>query len=159
MDTVLFLLHIRGHKPLLVFFSRGGKIREIPFAMDIIFAGGKFSAKLSCMSGHFVLVRLCIIKQACMICLMIRTSCIRRPCITERRMQCYQVLNTSVVIYVYKLCNPTVAVFYSSQLWDLSNNCIDTLSISWRKSIIMSCLQWLSATALIHPSFPQCRLR
>ena len=27
--------------------------------------------------------------------LMIRTSCIRRPCITERRMQCCQILNTS----------------------------------------------------------------
>ena len=49
MDTVLFLLHIRG--PLLVFYFRveetfaGGKFREIPFAVDIIFAGGKFRAK------------------------------------------------------------------------------------------------------------------
>ena len=25
--------------------------------------------------------------------------------------------------------------FYGSQLWDLSNKCIDRLSISWRKSI------------------------
>ena len=25
--------------------------------------------------------------------------------------------------------------FYGSQLWDLSNTCIDRLSISWRKSI------------------------
>ena len=41
MDTVLFLLHIRG----LILFSRGGKFREIPFAVDIIFAGGKFRAK------------------------------------------------------------------------------------------------------------------
>ena len=51
MDTVLFLLHIRGLKPLLVFYFRvedkfgGGKFREIPFAFDIIFAGGKFRAK------------------------------------------------------------------------------------------------------------------
>ena len=51
MDTVLFLLHII--KPLLVFYFRveekenfaGGKFREIPFAVDIIFAGGKFRAK------------------------------------------------------------------------------------------------------------------
>ena len=52
MDTVLFLLHIRGLKALLVFYFRveekfaGGKFREIPFAVDIIFAGGKFRAKL-----------------------------------------------------------------------------------------------------------------
>ena len=51
MDTVLFFLHIRGLKPLLVFNFRveekfaGGKFREIPFAVDIIFAGGKFRAK------------------------------------------------------------------------------------------------------------------
>ena len=51
MDTVLFLLHIRGLKPLLVFNFRveekfaGGKFREIPFAMDIIYAAGKFRAK------------------------------------------------------------------------------------------------------------------
>ena len=48
---MLFLLHIRGLKPLLVFYFRveekfaGGKFREIPFALDIIFAGGKFRAK------------------------------------------------------------------------------------------------------------------
>ena len=53
MDTVLFVLHIRGLKPLLVFYFRvdekfaGGKFREIPFAGDIIFAGGKFRAKSS----------------------------------------------------------------------------------------------------------------
>ena len=52
MDTVLFLLHISGLKPLLVFYFpveekfAGGKFREIPFAVDIIFAGGKFRAKL-----------------------------------------------------------------------------------------------------------------
>ena len=51
MDTVLFLLHIRGLKPLLLFYFRveenfaGGKFREIPFGVDIIFAGGKFRAK------------------------------------------------------------------------------------------------------------------
>ena len=51
MVTVLFLLHIRGLKPLLVFNFRveekfaGGKFREIPFAVDIIFAEGKFRAK------------------------------------------------------------------------------------------------------------------
>ena len=59
MDTVLFLLHIRGLKPLhyiSILFSRGGKnsreenfaggrFREIPFGVDIIFAGGKFRAK------------------------------------------------------------------------------------------------------------------
>ena len=39
------------------------------------------------------------------------TSCIRRPYITERRMQCCHISNSSVVIYVSKLCNPTVAVF------------------------------------------------
>ena len=50
MDTVLFLSHIRGLKPLLVFNFRveekfaGGKFREIPFAVDIIFARGKFRA-------------------------------------------------------------------------------------------------------------------
>ena len=50
MDTVLFVLHIRGLKPLLVFYFRveenfaGGTFREIPFAVDIIFAGGKFRA-------------------------------------------------------------------------------------------------------------------
>ena len=48
---MLYLLHIRGLKPLLVFYCRveekfaGGKFREIPFAVDIIFAGGKFRAK------------------------------------------------------------------------------------------------------------------
>ena len=51
MDTVPFVLHIRGLKPLLVFYFgveekfAGGKFREIPFAVDIIFAGGKFRAK------------------------------------------------------------------------------------------------------------------
>ena len=51
MDTVLFLLHIRGLQPLLVFYFRvedkfaEGKFREIPFGVDIIFAGGKFRAK------------------------------------------------------------------------------------------------------------------
>ena len=30
---------------IIILFSRGGKFREIPFAMDIIFAGGKFRAK------------------------------------------------------------------------------------------------------------------
>ena len=51
MDTVLFVLHIRGLKPLLVFYFRveetfaGGTFREIPFALDIIFEGGKFRAK------------------------------------------------------------------------------------------------------------------
>ena len=51
MDIVLFLLHIRGLKPLLVFYFRvekkfaGGKFREIPFGVDIISAGGKFRAK------------------------------------------------------------------------------------------------------------------
>ena len=51
MDIVLFLLHIRGLKQLLVFYFRveenfaGGKFREIPFGVDIIFAGGKFCAK------------------------------------------------------------------------------------------------------------------
>ena len=51
MDTVLFVLHIWGLQPLLVFYFRveekfaGGKFREIPFAVDIIFAGGKFRAK------------------------------------------------------------------------------------------------------------------
>ena len=51
MDTVLFLLHIRGPKPLYVFNFRveekfaGGKCREISFAVVIIFAGGKFRAK------------------------------------------------------------------------------------------------------------------
>ena len=50
MDTVLFLLHIRGLKPLLVFYFRveenfaKGKFREIPSGLDIIFAGGKFRA-------------------------------------------------------------------------------------------------------------------
>ena len=51
MDTVLFVLHIRGLKPLLVSNFRveenfaGGKFREIPFAVDIIFAGGNIRAK------------------------------------------------------------------------------------------------------------------
>ena len=51
MDTVLFLLHIRGLIPLLVFYFRveekfaGGKFREIPCAVDSYFAGGKFRAK------------------------------------------------------------------------------------------------------------------
>ena len=51
MDIVLFLLHIRGFKLLLVFDFRveekfaGGKFREISFAVDIIFAGGKCRAK------------------------------------------------------------------------------------------------------------------
>ena len=51
MNTVLFLLNIKGLKPLLLFYFRveekfaGGKFREIPFAVDIIFAGGTFRAK------------------------------------------------------------------------------------------------------------------
>ena len=51
MDTVLFVLHIRGLKQLLVLYFRveekfaGGKCREIPFAVDSIFAGGKIRAK------------------------------------------------------------------------------------------------------------------
>ena len=51
MDTALFVLHIRGLKPLLVFYFRveekfaGGKFREITFAVNIIFAGVKFRAK------------------------------------------------------------------------------------------------------------------
>ena len=51
MDTALFLLHIRGLRPLLVFYFcveekfAGGKFREIPLAVDIYFAGGKFRAK------------------------------------------------------------------------------------------------------------------
>ena len=51
MDTVLFFLHIRGVRPLLLFYFRvdekfaGGKFREIPFAVDIYFAGEKFRAK------------------------------------------------------------------------------------------------------------------
>ena len=51
MDIVLFWLHIRGFKPLLLFYFRveenfaGGKFRELPFGVDIIFAGGKFRAK------------------------------------------------------------------------------------------------------------------
>ena len=51
MDTVLFVLHIRGLKPQLVFYFRvevkfaGGKFREIPFAEDIYFAGEQFRAK------------------------------------------------------------------------------------------------------------------
>ena len=51
MGKVLFLLHIRGLKPRLVFYFRvedkfaGGKFREISFAVDIIFARGKFRAK------------------------------------------------------------------------------------------------------------------
>ena len=48
MDTVLFFFHIIS---LLVFNFRveekfaGGKFREIPCALDIYFAGGKFRAK------------------------------------------------------------------------------------------------------------------
>ena len=53
MDTVLFCCILGGglFKPLLVFCFRveekfpGGKFREIPFAVDIIFAGGNFRAK------------------------------------------------------------------------------------------------------------------
>ena len=51
MDTVPFLLHISGLKPLLVFYFcveekfAGGKFREIPFAMDIYFEVGIFRAK------------------------------------------------------------------------------------------------------------------
>ena len=56
MDTLLFLLHIRGlnHYYNLIFAWRkssqeenfaGGIFRDIPFALDIIFAGGKFRAK------------------------------------------------------------------------------------------------------------------
>ena len=46
MDPVIFLLHIRGFKPLRVEEKfAGGKFREIPFGVDIIFAGGKFRAK------------------------------------------------------------------------------------------------------------------
>ena len=48
---MLSLLHISGLKPQLLFYFRveenfaGGKFREIPFTVDIIFAGGKFCAK------------------------------------------------------------------------------------------------------------------
>ena len=57
MDTVIFLLHIWGVKPVRVEEKfAGGKFRveenfagrqfrEIPFGGDIIFAGGKFRAK------------------------------------------------------------------------------------------------------------------
>ena len=53
MDTVLFRCILRGlnHYTILVFYFRveekfaGGKCREIPFGVDIIFAGGKFRAK------------------------------------------------------------------------------------------------------------------
>ena len=51
MGTVLFCLHNMGLIPLLVFYFRvdekfaGGKFREIPCAVDIYFAGGKFHAK------------------------------------------------------------------------------------------------------------------
>ena len=56
MDTVLFVLHIRGLKPLLVFYFRveekiaggkfrGRKISRNSIAVDIILAGGKFRAK------------------------------------------------------------------------------------------------------------------
>ena len=51
MDIVLFVLRIRGLRPLLTFYFRveqkfaGGKFREIPFTVDIYFAGGKFRAK------------------------------------------------------------------------------------------------------------------
>ena len=49
MDTVLFLLF--EFRAQLLFYFRveenfaGGQFREIPFAVDIIFAGGKFRAK------------------------------------------------------------------------------------------------------------------
>ena len=53
MYTVLFLLNIRGLNPLLVFYFRveenfaGVKFREIPFAVDIIFAQkSKFTRKI-----------------------------------------------------------------------------------------------------------------
>ena len=65
--------------------------------------------------------------------LMIRTSCIRRPCITERRMLCCQI-NISGDLRV-QIVQSYSSSFYGSQLWDLSNKCIDRLSISWRKSI------------------------
>ena len=49
----VFVAYYRGlgPRPLLEFYFRGaenfagGKFREIPFAVDIIFAGGKFRAK------------------------------------------------------------------------------------------------------------------
>ena len=52
----VFIAYYRGFRPLLEFYFRGeeisreenfagGKFREIPFAVDIIFAGGKFRAK------------------------------------------------------------------------------------------------------------------
>ena len=34
-----------------------------------------------------------------------------------------------------KIVQSYCSSFYGSQLWDLSNNCIDRLSISWRKTI------------------------
>ena len=39
--------------------------------------------------------------------------------------------------------------FYGSQLWDLSNTCIDRLSISWRKSIRNA----LNVPARTHPVY------
>ena len=34
-----------------------------------------------------------------------------------------------------KIVQSYCSSFYGSQLWDLSNNCIDRLSISWRKQL------------------------
>ena len=46
MDKCAVLLHIiEAYAAIRILFSRGGKFREIPFAVDIIFAGGKFRAK------------------------------------------------------------------------------------------------------------------
>ena len=47
----VFVAYYRGLRRLLEFYFRGeenfagGKFREIPLAVDIIFAGGKFRAK------------------------------------------------------------------------------------------------------------------
>ena len=51
MDTLLFLLPIRGLKPLLVFFSRGGKIRGRKISRNstrsgYYFRGRKISRKI-----------------------------------------------------------------------------------------------------------------
>ena len=48
MDKVLFFFILGGligPTTISILFSRGGKIREIPCAVDIYFAGGKFRAK------------------------------------------------------------------------------------------------------------------
>ena len=67
--TVLFLLYIRGLKLLLVFYFRveekfaGGKFREIPFAVDIIFAGGTFRAK-SKIANIYSTRKMCVIQYS-----------------------------------------------------------------------------------------------